>query len=150
MSGEPHRPRSSAEWRPFNAEVIADHRANGGHVERFGDLRVMVLHTIGARSGEVREVPLFTVDHVSGLLVYGTAEGAARDPGWVHNLRAHPDITVEYGAELREATFEELPPVEAAAVLDAHAATTPMLATYLASAAPRRVPVFRIHFGQVS
>ena len=139
-----HTPRSSAEWQPFNEAVIHEFRTNDGRVERFGALRLMVLHTIGARSGKVREVPLFVVEHASGLLVYGTAEGAAHDPGWVHNLRAHPTITVEFDGETVQATFDELPPAEAQGIISAHAATTPQLALYVESASPRRIPVFRI------
>nr|WP_308115355.1 MULTISPECIES: hypothetical protein [unclassified Rhodococcus (in: high G+C Gram-positive bacteria)] len=46
----------------FNSMVIAEFRDNGGHVATagFGD-NLVVLHSIGARSGEVRLNPLFAI-----------------------------------------------------------------------------------------
>ena len=39
------------DWKSLNREVIAEFRANGGRVARFGDNPVVILHTIGAQSG---------------------------------------------------------------------------------------------------
>ena len=137
-------PRSADDWKRFNTQVIEEFRSNGGRVERFGDLSIIVLHTIGARSAEVREIPLIVVDEAGETMVYGTAEGAPNDPAWVHNLRANPAITVELGAETFEAVFDELSIEEARAVVGARAAYTPQLAEYIERAKPRPIPVFRI------
>ncbi len=145
MTDPTRRPRSAAAWHSFNAEVIEEYRSNGGRVARFGGLRIIVLHTVGARTGRVREIPLIVVERGGELLVYGTAEGAPRDPAWVHNLRAKPEIAVELDGDVRRAVFEELSAGEAAAIVAAHAEHTPQLATYVASATPRPIPVFRVH-----
>lgn len=104
----------------------------------------MILHTIGARSGLVREVPLIPVERGSDVLFYATAEGSPTDPAWVHNLRAQPQIMVEDGASKFEAVLEELPSTEASTIVTTHAVDNPQLASYLESAAPRSIPVFRM------
>ena len=132
------------DWKTLNPEVIAEFRANRGKVARFGDLPIVILHTIGAKSGLIREVPLIAVPDGDALLLYGTAAGSKRDPDWVFNLRANPRISVEYGTERFTAEIVELPEAEARERVDAHARSNPQLAEYVKSAAPRRIPVFVI------
>jgi len=132
------------EWKTFNPKVIAEFRASKGKVAMFGDLPLVILHTMGAKSGRRREVPLIVVPDQGELLLFGTNEGAPRDPVWCLNLRAHPEIDVEYGSERFAANIVELPPQQAAAKLAKKAETSTTLVDYLKKAAPRKVPVFRI------
>jgi deazaflavin-dependent oxidoreductase (nitroreductase family) len=132
------------DWGPFNADVIAEFRANGGVVARFGGLPVVIVHTVGARTGAVREVPLIPVFEDDRMLLFGTAQGAPADPAWCHNLRAHPLVDIEFGAERFAAEVVEVAAGEAAAVVARRADSTPQLADYVARAAPRRIPVFEI------
>lgn len=133
------------DWKALNAEVIAEFRANGGQVARFGELPVVILHTIGARSGRVREVPLIAVIDDDEMLLYGTKAGATRHPDWTFNLRANPQITVEYGTERFQANVVELPEADATRKLSSQAESVPQFAEYVASAAPRVIPVFSIN-----
>lgn len=132
------------DWTNFNPKVIAEFRERGGKVALFGDLPLVILHTVGAKSGRLREVPLIVVVDGGELLLFGTNEGASKDPAWCANLRAHPWIDVEYGEERFAAHIVELPEEQAAAKLAKKAETSPQLVDYLAKAAPRRVPVFEI------
>jgi deazaflavin-dependent oxidoreductase (nitroreductase family) len=132
------------DWNTLNPDVIAEFRANGGKVAMFGELPVVILHTIGARSGEVREIPLILVFEGDEMLIFATAAGATRHPDWYFNLKAHPRITVEYGSERFSADVSELPAAAARQLIQQHASTTPQLAGYVASAAPRAIPVFSI------
>jgi len=93
----------------FNERIIAEFRANHGHVETagFGD-RLVILHTTGARSGRPRESPLMALPTDDGWLVAASKGGAPDEPAWAHNLRAHPDVTVETGDGLVSATAAEL------------------------------------------
>jgi deazaflavin-dependent oxidoreductase (nitroreductase family) len=55
----------------------------------------LVLHTIGAHSGEVRDVPLmYTPDGRGRAIVAGTNFAGAKHPAWTTNLLAHPDATI--------------------------------------------------------
>lgn len=132
------------DWVTLNSEVIDEFRANSGKVERFGGIPVVVLHTIGARSGEVREVPLIPVFEGKQMMIYGTAAGSPTDPAWCHNVRAHPRITVEDGAGSYTAEVRELPADEGMRLVRRRAVSTPQLADYVQSAAPRTIPVFTI------
>ncbi|MGN6219451.1 MAG: nitroreductase family deazaflavin-dependent oxidoreductase [Microbacterium sp.] len=55
----------------------------------------LVLHTVGARSGEPRDVPLmYTPDGRGRAIVAGTNFAGARHPAWTANLLAHPDAAI--------------------------------------------------------
>lgn len=132
------------DWETFNASVISEFRTNNGSVERFGDLAIVILHTIGARSDSVREIPLIPVFVDDRMLLFGTAAGAATHPSWYFNLMANPTITVEYGTETFTADVLLLPEAEGEQIVLDRAASTPQLADYVVAAAPRVIPVFEI------
>lgn len=89
----------------FDQSVIAEFRANRGRVGGpFAGGDLLLLTTTGAKSGKETTTPLGYVRHGGSLLVVGSNLGAARHPGWYHNLLAHPSVRVELGAE----TFEAL------------------------------------------
>ncbi|HIG40911.1 MAG: nitroreductase family deazaflavin-dependent oxidoreductase [bacterium] len=133
------------DWKSFNPEVIAEFRSNQGKVAQFGDLPVVILHTIGARSGGLREVPLIVVLKDNRMLLFGTNAGSNKHPAWIFNLRANPVITVEFGTERFTANILELAQGEAQQILQTQAESTPQLASYLETSAPRVVPVFSIN-----
>ncbi|MCP2636395.1 nitroreductase family deazaflavin-dependent oxidoreductase [Microbacterium sp. HD4P20] len=55
----------------------------------------LVLHTVGARSGEPRDAPLmYTPDGKGRAIVAGTNFAGARHPAWTSNLIAHPDAAI--------------------------------------------------------
>lgn len=128
----------------FNTQVIAEFRANGGKVAVFGDAPLVILHTIGAKSGEVRETPLVALVEDDGMYVFASAAGAPSHPAWYHNLKSNPEIDVEYGTETMRMRVEELPEAEGRAKLDAQAVIMPQFADYVGSAAPRVIPAFSL------
>jgi len=78
----------------WNDAVLQQFRDNDGFVERFGR-HLVVMHTIGAKSGEQRENPVMGLPEKGGWIVAATFAGQPIDPAWAHNLRAHPDIDLE-------------------------------------------------------
>ena len=90
------------------------YRASGGRIgHRFpGSPPMLLLDHTGARSGTRRTSPLvYTLDGEDIVLV-ASKGGHPRHPAWFHNLRAHPDTTVQVGTErrtvrAREANAEE-------------------------------------------
>ncbi len=132
------------DWDTLNAEVISEFRANGGKVARFGELPVVILHTIGAKSGKVREIPLIVVQDGDEMLLFGTKAGSPTHPVWYYNLRAHPRITIEFGEGRFTANVLELPEAEADGKVRQMAEANDQFADYMKSAAPRRIPVFSI------
>ena len=58
---------------------------------------MLMLHTIGARSGQPRSSPLLYVRDGDDLMLLGTNFGQAKHPAWTANLLAHPEAAVEIG-----------------------------------------------------
>ncbi|MFB6891992.1 nitroreductase/quinone reductase family protein [Kitasatospora sp. NPDC056327] len=88
-------------FRSFQQSVIEEFRTNGGKVGgpfEGGDL--LLLTTVGRRSGRDHTVPLGYVRANGLLLVVASAAGAAHDPQWYHNLLARPLVRVELGEEV--------------------------------------------------
>jgi deazaflavin-dependent oxidoreductase (nitroreductase family) len=61
-----------------------------------GGLPVIMLTTVGAKSGIDRKSPLVAIPIGEDLAVIGSNFAQARTPGWVHNLLANPRATVTY------------------------------------------------------
>jgi deazaflavin-dependent oxidoreductase (nitroreductase family) len=97
----------------YNARIIDEFRANEGRVGgEWEGTPLLLLHHVGARSGEHRITPLGYLDEERGYLVIASNGGASTHPAWYHNLRAQPNITIEVGgrtiaASAREATGDE-------------------------------------------
>ena len=84
-----------------NAEVIAWFRSHDGDVPApYPDPPPMlILHTIGRRSGKEHLTPMRGLPGEQGWYVFGSAHGSEHDPDWVKNLRANPNIEIEIGVE---------------------------------------------------
>ena len=133
------------DMQTFNQKIIEEFRANYGRVEMFKDYPMVILHTIGARTGNVHLVPLvLIVNDAKEMLIFGSAGGATEHPAWVHNLRSNPEIEIELGAETISARVIELPEAERRVKTDKQAAISDVFAGYIESASPRKIPVFRI------
>lgn len=79
------------------------YRATGGRIgQQFpGQLSVLLLDHVGAKSGQRRTTPLLYLSDGDDLVLVASKGGYSRHPGWYHNLRAHPDTTVQVGARRR-------------------------------------------------
>lgn len=128
----------------WNTQVITEFRANGGKVAQFGNAPLVILHTIGAKSGELREIPLVALIQGDQTTVFASKGGAPTHPDWLYNLRAKPEITVEFPTESFTARVEELPEAEGQARLLAQAELMPQFGEYITNAAPRIIPAFSI------
>ncbi|MGI5132686.1 nitroreductase family deazaflavin-dependent oxidoreductase [Pseudonocardia sp. CA-107938] len=85
----------------WNAGIIAEFRANAGKVGgMFEGAPMIILHTIGAKSGQEREIPLVYFPQDDGsMVVVASAGGAPKHPAWYHNAKANPQFDVEVGTE---------------------------------------------------
>jgi deazaflavin-dependent oxidoreductase (nitroreductase family) len=82
----------------FNRRNIEEFRANHGRVGgQFEGAPVLLLHSIGARSGEERVTPMMYLADGDRYLVFASAAGADKNPAWYHNLVANPDVSIEVG-----------------------------------------------------
>ena len=81
--------------------LIAEFRATGGQASGvLAGTPLLLLHHVGARTGTSRVTPLAYSCHRGGRVVVMASNGGAdADPGWLHNLRAHPEVAVEVGTD---------------------------------------------------
>jgi deazaflavin-dependent oxidoreductase (nitroreductase family) len=128
----------------FNKSIIDEFRTNGGKVTgQFPNANLLLLTTIGAKSGQSRISPLacFRVD--GKLIILGSFAGSPVSPAWVHNLRANPQARVEIGTEEFAVTARELPSEERDALFDKVTAAAPGFAEYQ-SKTSRVIPLFEL------
>ena len=79
------------------------YRATGGLVgHRFpGAPPTLLLEHVGAKSGTKRTTPLLYFDDGRDVVIVASKGGHPKNPAWYHNLRAHPDTSVQIGREHR-------------------------------------------------
>jgi deazaflavin-dependent oxidoreductase (nitroreductase family) len=94
----------------WNDDVIAEFRANGGHVGgRFEQIRLLLLHSVGRRSGLERVTPLSYLTGDDGRrYIFAADGGAASHPDWYHNVIAAGAAVVEIGSERHPVQVTEI------------------------------------------
>src|SRR5438067_8799375 len=84
----------------WNESIIDEFRANSGKVGGyFANTPLLLLHTVGAKSGQQRINPVAYVSDGERLLIIASKGGADSNPDWYYNLLANPIVTVELGNE---------------------------------------------------
>ena len=98
---------SNALTRFMMRMMIKQHRRSG---DRFQGMDLLYLTTVGARSGEKRQVPVSRYAEPDGSwLVVASSGGSAGNPGWYHNIAAHPDqVWAEIGGRQLRMTVRQL------------------------------------------
>ncbi len=125
----------------WNSKIIDEFRANGGKVGgQFDGAPLLLLHTTGARTGQVRVNPVMYRTDGDRLVVFASKAGADTNPDWFHNLRAHPRVTVEVGTETREAVARVADDTERTRLWEAQKSEWPGFAGY-EQRTGRQIPV---------
>ena len=125
----------------FNTAVIEEFRQNDGAVGgALADTPLLLLHTIGARTGLPRTTPLAYRREGDRLYVLASHGGAPTHPGWYRNVRAHPAVAVEVGSERFDATATVLTGAERDRMFAAIADDSPTVRRYEAMT-ERTIPV---------
>ena len=99
------------EYGPSTWEWVADQAAeyeasNGQQANTLRDtgLPIIVMTTVGHKTGLVRKVPLMKVEHKGIYAIVASKGGAVNHPGWYHNLLADPTVLIQDGPEPFETT----------------------------------------------
>jgi deazaflavin-dependent oxidoreductase (nitroreductase family) len=91
-----------ADTQDWNAQIIEEFRANGGNVGgNFKGAPLLLLHSIGAKSGRERINPIMYQIVGDTYAVFASKAGAPTNPDWYHNLLAHPDATIEIDSQTK-------------------------------------------------
>jgi deazaflavin-dependent oxidoreductase (nitroreductase family) len=83
-----------------NMLIIQEFRANAGKVGGpFAGKSLLLLHTVGAKSGQPRINPVACIRDGDRLVIIASKGGAPTNPDWYYNLLANPLVSVETGSE---------------------------------------------------
>jgi deazaflavin-dependent oxidoreductase (nitroreductase family) len=92
---------SEQEW---NQALIEEFRNNNGNVGgHFEGKTLLLLHTLGAKTGQKRITPVACVEDGNRLVIIASNSGSDSHPAWFYNLTASPLVTVEFRAETFQA-----------------------------------------------
>jgi deazaflavin-dependent oxidoreductase (nitroreductase family) len=139
------QPRPDAETlKAFNESIVGEFRANDGTVGGpFEGNQLLLLTTIGAKSGQPRVSPLSCKRIDGKLLIIAGNGGADVNPSWVYNLRANPSARIEVGTESFTVTARELPSAERHELMPKLTAAISAFAEYQAKTS-RVIPIFEL------
>ena len=129
----------------FEDDLIAEMRAHDGAVTS-GPLKghpLLVMTSTGAASGQPRRAILTWSRDGDDYIVAGTAGGSKKDPAWLANIRAKPEVTVEAGNRSFEAKAAIAPESDRVRLWDQHVAALPWFAAYPEQTG-RDIPMVRI------
>src|ERR1017187_6986227 len=106
-SGRTDKPMGArvTEANDWNSKIIEEFRANGGKVGgQFEGAPLLLLHTVGAKSGQERVNPMMYRTVGDAYAVFASKAGAPTNPDWYYNLVANPRVRAEIGTETLAAT----------------------------------------------
>jgi deazaflavin-dependent oxidoreductase (nitroreductase family) len=130
---------STAAWARRQTEL---YEATNG--EQGGDLRgrpIIILTSVGARTGKLRKTALMRVEHDGVYAVVASMGGAPKHPVWFHNLKKNPHVELQDGATKRDYAARELGGDEKAVWWARAVVAWPDYATYQTKTS-RQIPVF--------
>jgi deazaflavin-dependent oxidoreductase (nitroreductase family) len=94
-----------SEMQDWNRKIIEEFRGHDGRVGgQFEGAPLLILHTLGAKTGAARENPMMYLDLDGHRYVFASKGGADTNPDWYRNLVAHPDVRVEVGTDTQPST----------------------------------------------
>ena len=92
----------SGEYEPGTwdgaARQVAEYEASGGtRANTIQGRLIVVVTSVGARSGRLRKNPVMRVEHDGEYAAVASAGGQPEHPAWYHNLMAHPRVDLQDG-----------------------------------------------------
>ena len=130
---------SAAEWARTQAETYE--ATHGQEANLLRGRPIIVLTSVGAKTGKLRKTPLMRVEHDSRYAVVASQGGAPKHPVWYWNLVAHPHVELQDGAMKKDYRAHLAEGAEYAEWWARANDTWPDYATYQARTA-RKIPVF--------
>ena len=137
LTGE-YEPSASA-WAREQAELIESSNGSEGTVMR--GMPVIVLTTLGVKSGKIRKTPLMRVEHDGEYLIVASKGGSAEDPTWSRNVLSSPFVELQDGPVRKDYQARELAGDERAIWWDRAVEAFPDYANYQVKT-ERLIPVY--------
>lgn len=108
-----------------------------------GAFPVAILHTVGAKTGQLRSNAVNVIPVGRDVALVASNYGSGTAPGWAHNLRANPSVSIAVERGMVEVVATEVEGEFYEAVFDAAIAIYPGYARYRTEGA-NRIPVFQL------
>ena len=97
---------STSGWARRQAETFE--ASNGEQANTLRGLPIVLLTSVGAKTGKLRKTALMRVEHDGAYAVVASLGGAAKHPVWYWNLKKHPHVELQDGAERHDYEAREL------------------------------------------
>jgi deazaflavin-dependent oxidoreductase (nitroreductase family) len=121
---------------------VEEYEGSGGTAgTTMGGRPVVILTTVGARTGKLRKTPLMRVEHGGDYAVVASMGGSDQHPVWYFNLLANGDVELQDGPVRQDMTARELSGDERAQWWERAVAAFPTYADYELKTS-RLIPVF--------
>jgi F420H(2)-dependent quinone reductase len=130
---------STSDWARENAETYMESGGKDG--TELKGRPVILLTTIGAKTGKIRKTPLMRVEHDGEYAVVASLGGAPKNPVWYYNIKAHPHVELQDGEVTKDYDSREVFGDEKAVWWERAIATWPDYAEYQTKT-DRQIPVF--------
>jgi deazaflavin-dependent oxidoreductase (nitroreductase family) len=137
LSGE-YEP-STSDWARENAEKYME--SGGADGTELQGKPVILLTTLGAKTGKIRKTPLMRVEHDGEYAVVASLGGAPKNPVWYYNIKAHPQVELQDGPVTKDYEAREVVGDEKAAWWERAVAAWPDYANYQKKT-DRQIPLF--------
>ncbi len=130
-------------WDWVREQVEVYESSNGAQANTLRDtgIPIIVMTTVGHKTGKVRKVPLMRVEHEGEYAIIASKGGAPEHPGWYHNLVADPNVMIQDGPAPWDAVVRLVDGEERAAWWERAVSVFPNYADYEAKT-DRQIPVF--------
>ena len=122
-------------------QVAAYEGSGGTEATTLRGVPVVVVTSVGARSGKLRKNPVMRVEHEGSYALVASKGGAPSHPTWYHNLVAHPRVELQDGPQRRDYTVRLAKGEERAQWWERAVAVWPEYAQYQ-TRTDREIPVF--------
>ena len=86
---------STSDWARENAELYMS--SGGTQGTELQGKPVILLTTVGAKTGKLRKTPLMRVEHGGDYAIVASLAGAPKHPVWYHNVTKNPDVELQDG-----------------------------------------------------
>ena len=132
---------SATEWVRDNVEEYEASNGEKGGTLPGTDYPVVVITSVGSKSGNLRKNPVMRVERDGAYLAVASKGGAPDNPEWANNFLAHPEVELQDGADKHTYSVRLLEGDERADWWDHAVATWPTYASYQEKT-EREIPLF--------
>ena len=130
---------STSDWARKQAEQFE--QSGGSKANTLRGMPIILLTTVGAKSGKIRKTPLMRVEHNGEYAAVASMAGAPKHPVWYYNIVKNPHVELQDGSVKRKYVAREVTGEEKAVWWERAVAAFPPYADYQKKT-EREIPVF--------